>query len=95
MKKIIAFMLLLASGLVLADSGGRAPAMPQLGQSCTSAPAISLAQTLGTVVAQSNIGQCMGNCASEQGMCTGQCMGDGQCIASCAAAHGRCVSRCH
>lgn len=43
----------------------------------------------------SNIGQCMGNCASEQGICISQCRGDGQCIGSCTAAQGRCVSRCN
>lgn len=93
MKKIIAIVLLLACGLSFADSGGRAPATPQIGQSCASAPAISLAQPPGGVVV-ADVGQCMGNCASEQGMCIGQCMGNGQCIASCAATHGRCVSRC-
>ena len=41
-----------------------------------------------------NIGQCMGDCAAEHGMCVGACQGDGQCIANCAASHGRCVSRC-
>lgn len=94
MKKIIAIALLLACGLSFADSVGRAPAMRELGQSCASTPAISM-QSTGTVVAQGNTGQCMGNCASEQGMCMGQCMGNGQCIASCAATHGRCVARCN
>ena len=37
---------------------------------------------------------CMGNCASEQGMCIGQCRGVGQCIARCAERHGRCIPRC-
>lgn len=41
------------------------------------------------------IGQCMADCASEQGICISQCNGDGQCIGRCAAAHGRCVARCH
>ena len=41
------------------------------------------------------IGQCMGDCASEQGICISECMGDGQCIGRCAAAHGRCVARCN
>lgn len=41
------------------------------------------------------IGQCMGDCASEQGICIANCQGDGQCIGNCASAHGRCVSRCH
>lgn len=42
-----------------------------------------------------NIGMCIGDCASEQGICIGYCQGDGQCISNCAAAHGRCVARCH
>jgi hypothetical protein len=46
-------------------------------------------------IASSDIGQCMGACASEQGICISQCQGNGQCISNCAAAHGRCVSRCH
>ena len=41
------------------------------------------------------IGQCMADCASEQGICIANCQGDGQCIGNCAAAHGRCVSRCN
>lgn len=45
-------------------------------------------------LAQRDVGQCMGACASEQGMCIGQCQGNGQCIGQCAAAHGRCVARC-
>lgn len=40
-------------------------------------------------------GRCISDCASEQGICMGNCGGDGQCISNCAAAHGRCVSRCH
>ena len=31
------------------------------------------------------IGQCMGDCASELGICISQCNGDGQCISRCAA----------
>lgn len=45
--------------------------------------------------ANQNVGQCMGDCASEQGICISQCQGDGQCIGNCGAAHGRCISRCH
>ena len=41
------------------------------------------------------IGRCFADCASEQGICIGQCNGDGQCINRCAATHGRCVSRCN
>ena len=41
------------------------------------------------------IGQCISDCASEQGICISQCNGDGQCISRCAAAHGRCVARCN
>jgi hypothetical protein len=41
------------------------------------------------------IGQCISDCASEQGICIGQCNGDGQCINRCAAAYGRCVARCN
>ena len=47
------------------------------------------------VLSDSDLGQCMGECASEQGICIGQCQGDGLCIAHCAAAHGRCVARCN
>ncbi len=47
------------------------------------------------LLASNDIGLCMGDCASEQGVCIGQCQGNGQCIANCAAAHGRCVARCH
>ena len=47
------------------------------------------------IIANSDIGQCMGDCASEQGICIGQCEGNGQCIGNCAAAHGRCVAKCH
>lgn len=71
----------------------------QLEKGCLSNPAssnVTLKGYFGTVlVAQNDVGQCMGNCASEQGMCMGQCQGDGQCISSCAAAHGRCVARCY
>lgn len=41
-----------------------------------------------------SIGMCMGDCASEQGICTASCQGDSACISKCAAAHGRCVARC-
>lgn len=41
-----------------------------------------------------NVGQCQGQCASEQGMCIAQCNGNGQCIGRCAASHGRCVAAC-
>ncbi len=53
--------------------------------------------TQSPVVAKSGaeIGQCMGDCASEQGICISQCNGDGQCISRCASAYGRCVSRCN
>lgn len=49
----------------------------------------------GMLLAGSDVGQCMGACASEQGICIGQCQGNGQCIANCSSAHGRCVARCH
>lgn len=45
--------------------------------------------------ANADVGQCMGDCASDQGICISQCDGDGQCIGNCSATHGRCVSRCH
>ena len=47
------------------------------------------------LIARNDVGQCMGACASEQGICIGQCQGNGQCISNCAAAHGRCVARCN
>lgn len=40
------------------------------------------------------IGQCQGQCASEQGICISQCQGNGQCVGNCAASHGRCVGGC-
>lgn len=50
---------------------------------------------MGTTCYAYDIGPCLGDCAAEQGMCIGQCQGDGNCINNCAAAHGRCVARCH
>jgi len=47
------------------------------------------------LLATNGVGQCMADCASEQGICISQCQGDGQCIGNCAAAHGRCVARCN
>ena len=44
---------------------------------------------------RNDVGACMGDCASEQGICISHCSGDGRCIANCSSAHGRCVSRCH
>ncbi len=53
-------------------------------------------QKLGELlIARNDVGQCMGACASEQGICISQCQGNGQCISNCAAAHGRCVARCN
>lgn len=45
-------------------------------------------------IPQRNIGQCMGNCASQQGICFANCQGNGICIANCASAHGRCSGFC-
>lgn len=42
-----------------------------------------------------DIGQCMGYCASEQGMCIANCRGNGPCIGNCGASHGRCVAACN
>lgn len=42
-----------------------------------------------------DIGLCMGDCASEQGICIAQCESNGNCIANCASAWGRCASRCN
>ncbi len=42
-----------------------------------------------------DVGQCMGDCASDQGICISRCDGDGQCIGDCASDHGTCVSRCN
>ena len=60
----------------------------QLEQSCIgdySSSNARTAQILGTLlVAQRDTGQCMGSCASEQGICIAQCQGDGQCIGRCA-----------
>jgi len=47
------------------------------------------------VLAYGDVGQCMGDCASDQGICIGGCQGDSNCIARCADAYGRCVSRCY
>ena len=71
----------------------------QLEQSCIGdrpSSNASTARILGTVlVAQRDTGQCMGSCASEEGMCIAQCQGEGQCIGNCAASQGRCVARCN
>jgi hypothetical protein len=40
------------------------------------------------------LGHCQGSCASEQGICIGQCQGNGMCISRCASSHGRCVAGC-
>ena len=50
--------------------------------------------TVQLIAAGKDIGRCMADCASEQGICIGQCEGNGQCINNCQAAHGRCVARC-
>lgn len=39
-------------------------------------------------------GQCLGDCASEQGICITQCKGDSLCINGCSSAYGRCMGRC-
>jgi len=39
-----------------------------------------------------NVGQCMGACGSEQGMCSANC-NDGQCIANCNG-NGQCIGNC-
>ena len=67
---------------------------------CTGEPIQRAAQNSGAGPAPqpspiTNNAQCMGNCASEQGICISRCRGDGQCIGNCAAVHGRCVSRCN
>ena len=41
-----------------------------------------------------DIGQCISNCASQQGRCIARCQGDGQCISDCASDHGQCVANC-
>lgn len=56
---------------------------------------IAIITTQYQVGASENVGQCMGSCASEQGICISQCNGNGQCIGNCAAAQGRCFSRCY
>lgn len=45
-------------------------------------------------VALEDIGLCIGECASEQGMCIARCEGDGRCIAYCNEVHARCVAKC-
>jgi hypothetical protein len=66
----------------------------QTQQACDSS-AITQESNKTLQIASNNFGQCMGACASEQGICISQCQGNGQCISNCAAAHGRCVSRCN
>ena len=56
---------------------------------------IFVTQNHGVSKSGAEIGMCMSDCASEQGICISQCNGDGQCIGRCASAHGRCVSRCN
>lgn len=57
--------------------------------------AVFFVQNSATAKDAAEIGQCMGDCASEQGICISECMGNGQCISRCNAAHGRCVARCN
>ena len=54
--------------------------------------AIMVGLVIGTAGAA--LADCFGNCASDQGICIGQCQGNGQCIANCQQQHGRCISRC-
>jgi uncharacterized membrane protein len=41
------------------------------------------------------ISQCMADCASQQEICTSHCSGDAQCNNRCADAYGRCSSKCY
>ena len=57
--------------------------------------ALALLCTIFIMQSPADMGQCLGECASEQGACIGQCGGDSQCINSCASAYDRCVARCN
>ena len=87
MKKTIVGIALLAFTLLGMASDGQAVKRDPLRSAFPPAPLLLLTQR--------DVGQCMGACASEQGICISQCQGNGQCIGQCAAAHGRCVSRCN
>jgi len=84
MKNIISALILVVSLSAVADSGSTIITTKSSNQSLEA-----------ILIARNDVGQCMGDCASEQGMCIASCQGDGQCIANCAAAHGRCVARCN
>lgn len=45
-------------------------------------------------IRQRDIGQCMGSCGAEQGICIASCQGRANCIANCASSNGRCVASC-
>lgn len=92
MKKLLAIALLIASGLTAASSRTEAPPPPFCPMGSCTAQAADVSRY---VVAQRDVGQCMGYCASEQGICMARCQGDGQCLGFCAAQHGRCVARCN
>lgn len=104
MKKIITttlFFVLAAgawAGIATRDTAGATStpfaSPPEQSCSCPTPGATSGQEMPSVILAQRSVGQCMGACASEQGMCIGQCQGDGRCISACAATHGRCVARC-
>lgn len=82
MKTLIILALLLLPVVVFAESE-----KPQEKQQVCSERIV--------VARKDGIGQCVGDCSSEQGMCISYCNGNPSCIARCADAHGRCVARCH
>lgn len=45
-------------------------------------------------IPQRDIGQCMGSCGAEQGICIANCQGRANCVANCANSNGRCVASC-
>ena len=97
MKAILIMLVLMASTTAMAHSGGTDAADNEVSKKehCQSmAPSHNLNLLSDVKISYSDIGVCMGECASEQGICMGQCQGDGMCISHCAEAHGRCVARC-
>lgn len=101
MKKILAALLLTISVSVFAVdkvSATKQDGFPAPLHSLCDGYSLNSSNSVFTdrlLLAGGDVGQCMGACASEQGICIGQCQGDGQCISYCASAYGRCVAMCN
>lgn len=101
MKKIAATIFIAFSFLISAisfadnSSGNSIPAFVESGQNHVEIFPGHQENKGFLQLAYNDVGSCMSACASEQGICIGQCQGNGQCIGECAATHGRCVARCN